>query len=101
MSVRFITTWEGYKPGDVATFSGTDGQPAEADLIAGHIARNATDNDNAGATDLQSQITALVPSVAKLVKVGSNYADDAGAATGGVAVGGLYHTNGTVKVRLT
>tara|TARA_Y100000593_G_scaffold62363_1_gene115544 strand:+ start:923 stop:1228 length:306 start_codon:yes stop_codon:yes gene_type:complete len=30
-----------------------------------------------------------------------NYADDAAASTGGVQVGGLYHTSGTVKVRLT
>jgi hypothetical protein len=30
----------------------------------------------------------------------SDYADDTAAATGGVAVGGLYHTSGTVKVRL-
>jgi hypothetical protein len=31
----------------------------------------------------------------------SNYANDAAAASGGVPVGGLYHTTGTVKVRLT
>ena len=30
-----------------------------------------------------------------------NYANDAAAAAGGVPVGGLYHTTGTVKVRLT
>ena len=29
----------------------------------------------------------------------TDYADDAAAAAGGVAVGGLYHTSGTVKVR--
>jgi len=31
----------------------------------------------------------------------SNYANDGAAASGGVPVGGLYHTTGTVKVRLT
>ena len=31
----------------------------------------------------------------------SNYANDGAAASGGVPVGGLYHTSGTVKVRLT
>lgn len=31
----------------------------------------------------------------------SNYANDAAAAGGGVAIGALYHTSGTVKIRLT
>ena len=101
MAVRFITTWEGYKPGDVATFSGTDGEPAEADLISGLIARDAAEDDNAGATDMQSQITAASPSVAKLAKVSTAYDDDTAAAAGGVAIGALYHTAGAVKVRLT
>lgn len=35
-----------------------------------------------------------------IVKVADNFADDSAAATGGIAVGGLYHTNGTVKIRL-
>ena len=30
-----------------------------------------------------------------------NYANDGAAASGGVPVGGLYHTAGAVKVRLT
>jgi len=29
-----------------------------------------------------------------------NYADDAAAASGGIPVGGLYHTNGTIKIRI-
>ena len=35
-----------------------------------------------------------------IVKIADNFADDSAAATGGIAVGGLYHTNGTVKIRL-
>ena len=31
----------------------------------------------------------------------AEYADDTAAATGGVAVGGLYHTAGAVKVRVS
>ena len=31
----------------------------------------------------------------------SNYANDAAAASGGVAIGGLYHNAGAVRVRLT
>ena len=30
----------------------------------------------------------------------TSYANDAAAAAGGVPVGGLYHTSGTIKVRL-
>jgi hypothetical protein len=29
-----------------------------------------------------------------------NFADDAAAASGGVPLGGLYHTSGTIKIRL-
>ena len=35
-----------------------------------------------------------------IVKVADNFANDSAAATGGVAVGGLYHTDGVVKIRL-
>jgi hypothetical protein len=50
-----------------------------------------------------------IDSVAKTIKAVSpysfipltSYANDSAAAAGGVAVGGLYHTTGTVKVRLT
>ena len=31
----------------------------------------------------------------------SNYADDTAAAAGGVMVGAMYHTNGTLKIRLS
>ena len=33
--------------------------------------------------------------------LGSNYADDTAAAAGLVPIGGFYHTNGAVKIRLT
>ena len=48
MAVRFITTWEGYKPGDVATFSGTDGEPAEADERPQQVAGQAVDDGGRG-----------------------------------------------------
>ena len=31
--------------------------------------------------------------------LGSNYADDTAATAGGIPLGGIYHTNGTVKIR--
>lgn len=39
--------------------------------------------------------------VALLPTVDGNYANDAAAAAAGIAIGSLYHTNGTVKIRLT
>ena len=54
-----------------------------------------------------TQLAAIMAYTASLLSVklhsGSlvNFADDAAAATGGVPVGNLYHTAGTVKVRLT
>ena len=38
--------------------------------------------------------------MADLPLVANNFANDAAAAVGGIAVGGLYHTSGTVKIRL-
>lgn len=37
----------------------------------------------------------------KLPETGDNYANDGAAAAGGIAIGAMYHTNGTVKIRLT
>ena len=54
-----------------------------------------------------TQLAAIMAYTASLLSVklhsGSlvNYANDAAAAGGGVPVGNLYHTTGTVKVRLT
>ena len=54
-----------------------------------------------------TQLAAIMAYTASLLSVklhsGSliNFIDDAAAATGGVPVGNLYHTNGAVKVRLT
>jgi hypothetical protein len=38
---------------------------------------------------------------ASAISVASNFADDAAAAAGGIAVGGLYHNAGAVRVRRT
>ena len=54
-----------------------------------------------------TQLASIMAYTASLLSVklhsGSlaNYANDTAAATGGVPVGNLYHTSGTVKVRLT
>jgi hypothetical protein len=44
--------------------------------------------------------TGTVALTSQLPTVSGDYIDDAAAAAGGIAVGGLYHTAGTVKIRL-
>lgn len=50
-----------------------------------------------GATITAGDLTVTAGAVALPL---TNYADDTAAAAGGVAVGELYHTAGTVKIRL-
>lgn len=96
MPARLITVWNGHQPGDI--YTDAEGVvPTEAQLIAAGLARDAAEDDNAGATDLQAQINTLSD---KLPTVAGDYANDAAAAAAGVAVGALYHTSGAVKVRI-
>jgi hypothetical protein len=97
MSVRFLTSWNGYQPGDVATFSGQDGEPVESDLIDGGLARDAAENDNT-TPNLTDRVTTLETDLTILA---SDFADDAAAEAGGIPVGNLYHNSGAVLVRLT
>lgn len=59
------------------------------DGVTGAIQVNGVDKVTIGASGIQSGV--LITS----------YANDAAAAAAGVPVGGLYHTAGTVKIRLT
>ena len=53
-----------------------------------------------GATK-QAKIETLIEFASNnIVEVADNFADDNAAGIGGVAVGGLYHTDGVVKIRL-
>jgi len=62
---------------------------ASADGLSGVIQIGGIDKVVVGATGLQS----VLPS--------TSYVDDVAASIGGVPIGGLYHTTGTVKVRIT
>ena len=59
------------------------------DGVSGAIQVNGVDKVTIGSSGIQSGV--LITS----------YANDAAAAAAGVPVGGLYHTAGTVKIRLT
>ena len=71
------------------------------------IATASLNTTTASLINTGTQLAAIMAYTASLLSVklhsGSlvNYANDAAAAAGGVPVGNLYHTTGTVKVRLT
>ena len=71
------------------------------------IATASLNTTTASLISTGTQLAAIMAYTASLLSVklhsGSlvNYANDAAAAAGGVPVGNLYHTTGTVKVRLT
>jgi hypothetical protein len=57
--------------------------------------------DEGANTNVQMQINGVdVATVLDLPQVADNFADDAAAEIGGIDLGGLYHTNGTVKIRI-
>lgn len=96
MSVRFLTSWNGFQPGDVATFSGENGEPVESDLIEGGLARDAAENDNT-TPNLTDRVSAVESDLNILT---SDFVDDAAAEAGGIPIGDLYHNSGAVLVRL-
>ena len=58
----------------------------------------------AGASEEQvSNLSADTNGIIKMTELGANlnFANDTAAAAGGVPIGGLYHTSGTIKIRLT
>jgi hypothetical protein len=50
---------------------------------------------------IDTRLNAVSQSLSSSINIPGTYANDTAAATAGVKIGGLYHTSGTVKVRLT
>ena len=50
---------------------------------------------------IDTRLNAVSQSLSSSINIPGTYANDTAAATAGVRIGGLYHTTGTVKVRLT
>ena len=50
---------------------------------------------------IDTRLNAVSQSLSASINIPGTYANDTAAATAGVRIGGLYHTTGTVKVRLT
>jgi hypothetical protein len=49
---------------------------------------------------IDTRLNAVSQSLSSSINIPGTYANDTAAATAGVKIGGLYHTSGTVKVRL-
>jgi hypothetical protein len=52
-------------------------------------------------SSIDTRLNAVSQSLSSSVNIPGTYANDTAAGTAGVKIGGLYHTTGTVKVRLT
>ena len=50
---------------------------------------------------IDTRLNAVSQSLSSSINIPGTYANDTAAGTAGVKIGGLYHTTGTVKVRLT
>lgn len=89
---------------DAINFSkngGVDGVTIIPSITSGYGVINLPDVLS-GVKTLVVSVNSVEPdSFGNVSVVGGDYANDASAATGGIAVGGLYHTSGVVKIRLT
>ena len=81
---------------------------AAAALVSGSInttigAVSSSINITIGAvsSSIDTRLNAVSQSLSSSINIPGTYANDTAAATAGVRIGGLYHTTGTVKVRLT
>ncbi len=52
-------------------------------------------------SSIDTRLNAVSQSLSASINIPGTYANDTAAGTAGVKIGGLYHTTGTVKVRLT
>jgi hypothetical protein len=95
--------------GDTSTYESTHNFTGTVYITApSSYANNYANNYFAGGLGLSiggdTEITGslLVQNTVVLSQVSSsfNFVDDAAAATGGIPLGGLYHTSGTIKIRL-
>lgn len=90
---------------DVTPVTGTKILVTDAENFAfgyADVSSLITTVDGAGlATDAAlSSVSASFASITRRYNISGSFADDAGAAAANIPVGGLYHTSGSVKIRL-
>jgi hypothetical protein len=65
------------------------------------VSSSINTNINAVSSSINTILNAVSQSLSSSINIPGTYADDTAAQAAGVPVGGLYHTAGAVKVRLT
>ena len=91
---------------DVTPVAGTKILVTDADNFsfgyADVAALQVTVDGNGLATDAAlTSVSASFASVSRVYNISGSFANDGAAAAANIPVGGLYHTSGTVKVRLS
>jgi hypothetical protein len=71
------------------------------DSIAAMVSGSINTTIGAVSSSIDTRLNAVSQSLSSSINIPGTYANDTAAATAGVRIGGLYHTTGTVKVRLT
>ena len=71
------------------------------DTRIGAVSSSIDTRIGAVSSSIDTRLNAVSQSLSSSINIPGTYANDTAAATAGVRIGGLYHTSGTVKVRLT
>jgi hypothetical protein len=66
----------------------------------GAVSSSINTTIGAVSSSIDTRLNAVSQSLSSSINIPGTYANDTAAATAGVKIGGLYHTSGTVKVRL-
>lgn len=96
----------GFADGAIVIGAGPQTERATANAENGIAIGNGAITDGNNAVALGHNITASTDDTVtiKLLQIANyasmNYADDAAAATGGIPLGGVYHTSGALKIRI-
>lgn len=86
---------------DTATLNEVVDLTFDTDAAAALVSGSINITIGAVSSSIDTRLNAVSQSLSSSINIPGTYANDTAAATAGVRIGGLYHTTGTVKVRLT
>ena len=86
---------------DTATLNEVFDLTFDTDAAAALVSGSINTTILAVSSSIDTRLNAVSQSLSSSINIPGTYANDTAAATAGVRIGGLYHTTGTVKVRLT